>query len=50
MLDRTGRSRYRLIDLNSAFGDLRLVVPSVQELANCASAKDVANLPQPGEN
>ncbi len=39
-----------LIDLNSAFRDLRFVVPSVQDLADCESAKDVTNLNQPDEN
>ena len=37
-------------DLNSAFADTRIVVPSVQDLAACESAEEVANIPEPNEN
>jgi hypothetical protein len=39
-----------LPDLNSAFVDTRIVVPSVQDLAVCESAEEVANIPAPNEN
>jgi hypothetical protein len=38
-----------LPDLNSTFADIR-IVPSVQDLAGCASAEDVANIPAPNQN
>jgi hypothetical protein len=37
-------------DLNSAFADIRIVVPSVNELAACESAEELANIPTPNEN
>ena len=39
-----------LPDLNSAFVDTRIVVPSVQDLAACEAAEEVANIPVPNEN
>jgi hypothetical protein len=39
-----------LLDLNMAFVDLHIVVLSVQDLAGCDSAKEVANIPAPEEN
>jgi hypothetical protein len=39
-----------LLDLNTAFRDLQLVVPSVHDLAGCNSANEVANIPAPEEN
>jgi hypothetical protein len=39
-----------LPDLNSAFADTHIVVPSVQDLAACVSAEEVANIPAPNEN
>jgi hypothetical protein len=39
-----------LPDLNSAFVDTRIVVPSVQDLAACESAEEVANIPAPNKN
>ena len=35
--------------LQSAFADVRIVVPSVHELGGCRSAEDVANLPVPAQ-
>ena len=39
-----------LPDLNSAFVDTRIVVLSVQDLAACEAAEEVANIPAPNEN
>ncbi len=39
-----------LLDLNMAFADLSIVVPSVQDLAGCNSAEEVANITAPEEN
>ncbi len=39
-----------LLDLNTAFRDLQLIVPSVHGLAGCDSANEVANIPAPEEN
>ena len=39
-----------LIDLNSAFADCNIVVPTVQQLAECETAQDVANIPTPNAN
>ncbi len=39
-----------LPDLNSAFMDICIIVPSVQDLAACESAEEVANIPAPNEN
>jgi hypothetical protein len=36
--------------LNSAFTDIRIVVPSVHDLGGCTSAEDVANIPVPAQN
>jgi hypothetical protein len=36
--------------LQSAFADVRIVVPSVHDLGGCTSAEDVANLPVPDQN
>jgi hypothetical protein len=39
-----------LLDLNTAFVDLNILVPTVQDIAGCESAKDVANILAPEEN
>jgi hypothetical protein len=39
-----------LIDLDMAFKDFQIVVPSVQDLAGCESAKEVENIPAPKVN
>jgi hypothetical protein len=39
-----------LLDLNTAFADLSIVVPTVQDLAECISATDLTNIPAPEEN
>jgi hypothetical protein len=39
-----------LLDLNTAFRDNQLIVPSVYDLAECKSAKDVANISAPDVN
>jgi hypothetical protein len=39
-----------LLDLNSAFRDIQLIFPSVYNLRECKSAKDVANIPAPEAN
>ncbi len=39
-----------LLDLNMAFRDIQLINPSVYDLAECKSAKDVANIPAPEAN
>jgi hypothetical protein len=39
-----------LLDLKTAFTDLSIVVPSVQDLAGCISAEQVQNIPAPEEN
>jgi hypothetical protein len=39
-----------LPDLNSTLADIRIVVPSVQDLAGCASSEEVANIPAPNQN
>jgi len=36
--------------LNSALEDIRVVVPSVQELSGCESAQDVENIPVIDQN
>ena len=36
-----------LINLNSAFADCNIVVPTVQQLAECETAQDVADIPAP---
>ena len=35
------------IDLNSALADCNIIVPTVQELAECRTAQDVADIPAP---
>jgi hypothetical protein len=39
-----------LLDLNTAFADLSIVVPLVQDPAECNSAEEVANIPAPEKN
>jgi hypothetical protein len=39
-----------LLDLNMAFRDIQLIILSVYDLAECQSAKDVANIPAPEAN
>jgi len=36
--------------LQSAFADVRIVVPSVNQLGGCKSAEDVENIPVPNQN
>jgi hypothetical protein len=44
------QATYILPDLNTALADIQIVVPMVQDLAGCKSAKEVANIPAPEEN
>ena len=39
-----------LLDLKTAFKDIHLIVLTVQDLAKCKSAKEVPNIPAPGED
>jgi len=50
MISFGARAAIILPGLNSAFVDTRIVVPSVQDLATCESAEEVANIPAPNEN
>ena len=50
MIGLGARSACILPDLNSAFADIRIVVPSVHELAACETAEEVANIPTPDVN
>ncbi len=36
--------------LQSAFADVQIVIPSVQDLGGCTSAEDIANIPVPDQN
>jgi hypothetical protein len=44
------QTTYILPDLNTALADIQIVVPTVQDLAGCKSAKEVTNIPAPEEN
>ena len=37
------------VDLNSALADCNIIVPTVQELAECRTAQDVADIPAPND-
>jgi hypothetical protein len=50
MLGVSPRATCVLLDLNMVFRDIQLIVPSVYNLAECESAKDVANIPAPEAN
>jgi hypothetical protein len=50
MLDVGPRATCILLDLNTAFRDIQLIIPSVHNLAECKSVKDVANIPAPEVN
>jgi hypothetical protein len=50
MLSVSPRATCILLDLNTAFWDIQLIVPSVYDLAECESAKNVANIPAPEAN
>ncbi len=50
MIGLGARSACILPDLNSAFADIRIVIPSVHELAACETAEEVANIPTPDVN
>jgi hypothetical protein len=50
MLSLGTQATFVLLDLNTAFADLSIVVPIVQDIAGCDSAEDVANIPAPEEN
>ncbi len=39
-----------LMDVHSAYANIQIIVPSVQDLAGCESADDVTNIPAPDEN
>ncbi len=39
-----------LLDLKTAFKDIKLIVLTVHDLAKCKSAKEVTNIPAPGED
>jgi hypothetical protein len=38
-----------LLDLKTAFKDIKLILPTVHDLAECKSAKEVASIPAPEE-
>ncbi len=44
------QATYILIDSKTALGDCRIIVPTVAELAECKTAKGVANIPVPDKN
>jgi hypothetical protein len=44
------QATYILPDLNTALADIQILVPRVQDLTGCKSAKEVANIPAPEEN
>ncbi len=50
MLGVSPQATCMLLDLNTAFKDIQLIVPSVYDLAEWKSAKDVANIPAPEAN
>ncbi len=50
MLGLGTRATPLLLDLNSAFANIQIVVPSVQDLAGCESSNEVAAIPAPEEN
>jgi hypothetical protein len=45
MLGLGPQATFILLDLNTAFRDIQLIIPSVYDLAEWKSAKDVANIP-----
>jgi len=49
MLGFGARATVVLLDLNSAFTNIQIVVPSVQDLAGCESAEEVNNIQPPEE-
>ncbi len=50
MIGLGNQATYILIHLKTALGDCWIVVPMVTELAECETAKDIANIPAPEEN
>jgi hypothetical protein len=50
MLGLGARATPVLLDLNSAFANIQIVVPSVQDLAGCESSDEVAAILAPEEN
>jgi hypothetical protein len=49
MIRMGSKAKSVLIDLNSALVDCNLIVHTVQELSNCKTAQNVANIPAPGD-
>ncbi len=50
MLGVGSRATWILLDLETAFKDIKLIVLTVHDLAECKSAKEVASIPAPGED
>jgi hypothetical protein len=48
-IGRCSRAVSILINLNSALADCNIIVPTVQELSDCKTVQDVANIPAPGD-
>jgi hypothetical protein len=50
MLGLSARTTYFLFDLKTALADSHLMVPTVAELSDCKTAKDVTNIAAPNKN
>ena len=50
MLGVNSRATYVLLAFKTAFKDIKLIVPTVHNLAKCKSIEEVANILEPGED